>query len=81
LSPPIRYIIDVKEKPQMATVSELQDQLDEQEGTIDQALEILEEAYSPEATRADLVAAVSEAIDVLSGEEEDEGEEADEDDD
>ena len=65
----------------MATVSELQDQLDEQEGTIDQALEILEEAYSPEATRADLVAAVSEAIDVLSGEEEDEGEEADEDDD
>ena len=62
----------------MATVNELQNQLDEQEGTIDQALEILEEAYSPEATRADLVAAVSEAIDVLSGEEEDEGEEADE---
>lgn len=64
----------------MATVNELQDQLDEQEGTIDQALEILEEAYSPEATRADLVAAVSAAIDVLSGEEEAE-EEADEDDD
>jgi uncharacterized protein with ATP-grasp and redox domains len=65
----------------MATVNELQDQLDEQEGTIDQALEILEEAYSPEATRADLVAAVSAAIDVLSGEDEDEGEEEDEDDD
>jgi hypothetical protein len=65
----------------MATVNELQNQLDEQEGTIDQALEILEEAYSPEATRADLVAAVSAAIDVLSGEEEDEDEEGDEDDD
>jgi uncharacterized protein with ATP-grasp and redox domains len=65
----------------MATVKELQDQLDEQDGTIDQALEILEEAYSPEATRADLVAAVSAAIDVLSGEEEEEEEEAEDEDD
>ena len=64
----------------MATVKELQDQLDEQDGTIDQALEILEEAYSPEATRADLVAAVSAAIDVLSGEEEEEEEEAEDED-
>lgn len=62
----------------MATTNkELQDIVDEQEATIDQAREILEDAYTPEATRADLVTAVGEALDVLAGleEEEEEGEE------
>jgi hypothetical protein len=59
----------------MASNKELQDQLDDQAETISQACEILEDAYTPEATRADLVAAVSDAIDVLSGEAAEEGEE------
>ena len=46
----------------------LQDQLDEQQDTIDNAVEVLEEAYTPEASRADLVNAVSQALDILSGE-------------
>ena len=52
----------------------LQDQLDEQQEVIDNAVEILEEAYTPEASRADLVNAVSQALDILSGEEEEEEE-------
>jgi uncharacterized protein with ATP-grasp and redox domains len=64
---------------QMATsVKDLQDQIDEQQETIDEASAILDEAYTPEATRAELVAAVSQALDVLSGEEEEEEEEEDE---
>lgn len=47
----------------------LQDQLDEQQELIDNAVSVLEEAYTPEATRADLVDAVSQALDILSGEE------------
>jgi hypothetical protein len=62
----------------MPTLQELQDQIDDQQETIDQAQAILEDAYTPEASRADLVAAVSEAIDVLAGEEEEEEEEEDE---
>jgi hypothetical protein len=50
----------------------LQDQLDEQQELIDNAVEVLEEAYTPEASRADLVNAVSQALDILSGEEEEE---------
>jgi hypothetical protein len=65
----------------MPSNKELQDQLDDQAETISQACEILEDAYTPEATRADLVAAVSQAIDVLSGEEgEGDAEDQDEDD-
>ena len=57
----------------------LQDQLDEQQEMIDNAVEVLEEAYTPEASRADLVNAVSQALDILSGEvEEDENGEDDE---
>ena len=52
----------------------LQDELDEQQETIDNAVEVLEEAYTPEASRADLVNAVSQALDILSGEEEEEEE-------
>jgi len=63
----------------MASNKELQDQLDDQADTISQACGILEDAYTPEATRADLVAAVSQAIDVLAGEDGD-GDDQDEDD-
>ena len=54
----------------MASMKELQDQLDDQQEVLDQATAILEEAYTPEATRADLVEAVSDALDVLTGEDE-----------
>jgi hypothetical protein len=43
----------------MPSNKELQEQLDEQEETISRAREILEGVYAPEATRADLVSAVS----------------------
>jgi hypothetical protein len=62
----------------MPSNKELQNLTDEQQETITNAREILEEAYAPEATRADLVEAVKEAIDVLSGEAED-AEEGDDD--
>jgi hypothetical protein len=62
----------------MASNTELQEQIDDQEEMISQALEVLEESYTPEATRADLVSAVSGAIDVLSGEGESEEEEEEE---
>jgi hypothetical protein len=57
----------------------LQDQLDEQQETIDNAVEVLEEAYTPEASRADLVNAVSQALDILSGEDEEEDENGEDD--
>ena len=41
----------------------------------DEARQILEDAYTPEATRADLVNAVSQAIDALSDEDEDDEDE------
>lgn len=53
----------------VSTEKALQEEIDDQQDTIDQAIEILEGAYTPEATRAELVDAVSQAIDVLSGEE------------
>ncbi len=60
----------------MATsLKELQGQIDDLQETIDNAREVLEDAYTPEATRADLVSAVSQAIDLLTAEEEEEGEE------
>ena len=55
----------------MASVKEVQAEVDEQDAIITQAVEVLEAVYTPEATRADLVEAVSEAIDILTGEEED----------
>ena len=57
----------------------LQDELDEQQETIDNAVEVLEEAYTPEASRADLVNAVSQALDILSGEDEEEDENGEDD--
>jgi uncharacterized protein with ATP-grasp and redox domains len=62
----------------MPSNKELQQQIDDQDETMSQALEILNEAYTPEATRADLVSAVCDAIDILSGEEEPEQEEEEE---
>jgi hypothetical protein len=57
----------------------LQDELDEQQEMIDNAVDVLEEAYTPEASRADLVNAVSEALDILSGEDEEEDENGEDD--
>jgi uncharacterized protein with ATP-grasp and redox domains len=57
----------------------LQDELDEQQDIIDKAVEVLEEAYTPEASRADLVNAVSQALDILSGEDEEEHENGEDD--
>lgn len=56
----------------MATVQELQDQVDDLQETIDDASDILEDCYTPEASRADLVNAVSQVLDLLAGEEEEE---------
>lgn len=52
-----------------STVKDLKDELDELQRTVDDAVEILQDAYQPEATRADLVTAVSQALDLLNGEE------------
>ncbi len=63
----------------MASVKELQEQLDDQQEVLDQVSEILEGAYTPEASRGDMVEAISEALDVLSGETEDSDETSDDD--
>ncbi len=64
----------------MATsMKDLQGQVDDLQETIDQASDILEDAYTPEASRADLVSAVSDALDLLSGAEEEEEEDEDQD--
>jgi hypothetical protein len=63
----------------MPNTKELQSQIDDQEETINEALEILQDAYTPEATRTDLVGAVSDAIAVLSGEEVEESSEEEDD--
>lgn len=51
---------------------ELQNELDDLQDTIDEATSILEDAYTPEASREDLAEAIGQALDVLSGEEEEE---------
>jgi hypothetical protein len=57
-------------KTAMATKSELQDQ-------IDSIGEVLNEAYTPEATRAELAEAVGSALDIINGE--DDSDETDDD--
>jgi hypothetical protein len=47
------------------------------EDAVDEATSILEDAYTPEASREELAAAVGKALDVLSGEDEDEDEDED----
>jgi hypothetical protein len=44
---------------------------------IDEAIDILDEAYAPETTREDLADAVGRALETLRGEDEDEDEDAD----
>ena len=56
----------------MATKAELQEQLDN-------INEVLNGAYTPEASREDIASAVGEALDILNGEDDDDS--ADEDDD
>ena len=55
----------------MATKAELQEQLDS-------INEVLNGAYTPEASREDIAAAVGEALDILNGEEDDADESEDE---
>jgi len=64
----------------MASVKQTQAEadLDDLQSSVDDAVAILEDAYQPESTREDLVGAVSEALDLLSGEEEEEPGEEDE---
>ena len=63
-------------------MASLKDQVDDLQSTIGEARQILEDAYTPEATRADLVTAVSQAIDGPSDEgEDDEDVDDDQDDD
>jgi hypothetical protein len=69
-----------KELFEMArTIKDYEAEIDELQSTIDQAREILEDAYVPEAGRTDLVAAVGEALDLLTGEEEEDELDEDED--
>ncbi len=57
----------------MATsLKELQDELDDLQSSVDDAVAVLEDCYTPESTRLDLVDGVSQALDLLSGEEEEE---------
>ena len=62
-------------------MASLKDQVDDLQSSIDEARQILEDAYTPEATRADLVNAVSQAIDALSDEDEDDDTDTDDTDD
>jgi hypothetical protein len=47
----------------------------ELEGVLGEVQDLLEEAYTPEATREDLAEAIGNALDVIEGEEEEEAEE------
>jgi hypothetical protein len=57
-------------KRTMATKTELQE-------TIDSAIETLNDAYTPEASREDLAAAVGEALDILNGEDDSDADDSD----
>jgi hypothetical protein len=59
------------------TLKETQAEYQALQENVENAVAILEDAYTPEATRTDLVNAVSQALDLLQEEEEDEEEEAD----
>jgi hypothetical protein len=51
------------------------------QASIDEAVQILEDAYAPESTREDLAAAVGEALDTLNGGDEDDDSDDDDSDD
>jgi len=57
-------------KTNMATKNELQDQLDS-------ISEVLNEAYTPEATRAELAKAVGNALDIINGDDESDADDSD----
>jgi hypothetical protein len=59
----------------MATVKELQQEIGDLEEIIDEVTAILEDVYTPEASREDLAEAIGNTLDVLSGEEEEEEDE------
>ena len=44
---------------------------DDLQDAIDQATQILSDAYAPESSREDLAAAVGDALDILSGDDDD----------
>lgn len=50
--------------------ADLQDQ-------IDQAIDVLDDAYAPESTREDLASAIGSALDILRGESDDDSDESD----
>jgi hypothetical protein len=62
----------------MATAKELQAEIDDLQERVDEAISILEDAYTPEASREDLAEAAGNALDVLTGEEEEEEEQEEE---
>ena len=62
----------------MATVKGLQQEIGDLEQTIDEVTAILEDAYTPEASREDLAEAIGNALDVLHGEEAEDEEEKEE---
>jgi hypothetical protein len=53
-------------------VSEVQAELDDLQGAVDEAVEVLEAVNTVTATREDLAQAVLDALDTLSAEEEEE---------
>jgi hypothetical protein len=55
-----------------ASKTDLQDQ-------IDQAIDVLDDAYAPESTREDLAEAIGSALDILRGESEDDDDDSDDD--
>jgi hypothetical protein len=59
-------------KQSMATKTDLQEQLDN-------AAAILDGAYTPEASREDIAAAVGQALDILNGEDDDSDEDEEDD--
>lgn len=59
----------------MARSSDLQQQIDGLNETIDEAIAILEDAYTPEASREELAEAIGNVLDTLSPQEEDEDDE------
>lgn len=64
----------------MATTKELQEEIDDLQERVDEAISILEDAYTPEASREDLAEAAGNALDVLRAEEAEEEEEENEED-
>jgi hypothetical protein len=64
-----------------SSVKALQEELKEAQSTMDEVLDVLEDAFTVGASRADLADAMEEAIDLLSPEDDTESEESSENDD